>query len=297
MLQGFFYAIVAACTFGLIPLFTVPLMQSGLEATSILFFRFGFSGLIIMIIAFISGHTLRVSLKDFGKFLIIGFCYALSAVTFFWAFNYMDTGIVATVQYCYPIFVVWAMVAFFGERFHLSTLIAAIFICIGVAVFSLQDTAEVEVNFIGMALTIFSATQMALYVIGIQVFNFETKDSMTTSMYIMICGATFAGIFAIYEGSITLPTQASQWTDLALLTCITGVISTSALVRAVKYVGPSLASILGGIEPVTAMLVGMWAFNETLTTGNIIGSLCIIGAVTFVAVHTHLKQSKNTITP
>lgn len=39
-LKGIFYGIVTSVTFGLIPLFTLPLMQKGMEFDSILFYRF-----------------------------------------------------------------------------------------------------------------------------------------------------------------------------------------------------------------------------------------------------------------
>ena len=39
-LKGFFYGLLTSVTFGLIPLFTLPLMQRGLESDSILFYRF-----------------------------------------------------------------------------------------------------------------------------------------------------------------------------------------------------------------------------------------------------------------
>ncbi len=290
MLRGFFYATLAACTFGLIPLFALPIVGPELPSTSVLFFRFGFSSIIIMLIALARGQSLRICPRDFAKFIAIGFFYALCAISFFWALEYIDSGIAATVQYCYPIFVVLLMVVFFGERFKMSTFLASVVICIGVALFSLQDPSTVEVNFIGMALTIFSATQMALYVMAIQVFNLKVKNQMLVGMYILMFGAIFSGIFAAYEDGIFFPTTFFQWKHLALLTIVTGVISTMALVRSVKYVGPSLTSILGGFEPVTAMLVGVLVFNEALTMLNVIGALCIVGAVTFVAVLTHFRK-------
>lgn len=39
-LKGFFYGIATSVTFGLIPLFTLPLMQKGMVFDSILFYRF-----------------------------------------------------------------------------------------------------------------------------------------------------------------------------------------------------------------------------------------------------------------
>lgn len=39
-LKGFIYGLATSVTFGLIPLFTLPLMQGGMPLDSILFYRF-----------------------------------------------------------------------------------------------------------------------------------------------------------------------------------------------------------------------------------------------------------------
>ena len=51
-LKGFFYGIATSVTFGLIPLFTLPLMQKGMVFDSILFYR---------IFSAVSQHTKRIS--------------------------------------------------------------------------------------------------------------------------------------------------------------------------------------------------------------------------------------------
>lgn len=42
-LKGFIYGLATSITFGLIPLFTLPLMQEGMSLDSILFYRFLFA--------------------------------------------------------------------------------------------------------------------------------------------------------------------------------------------------------------------------------------------------------------
>lgn len=38
--KGFLYAVITSATFGLIPLFTIPLLHGGMNTPSILFYRF-----------------------------------------------------------------------------------------------------------------------------------------------------------------------------------------------------------------------------------------------------------------
>ena len=40
-LRGVLYAVVSSATFGLIPLFSIPLLQGGMSSPAILFYRFG----------------------------------------------------------------------------------------------------------------------------------------------------------------------------------------------------------------------------------------------------------------
>ena len=44
-LKGFAFGILTSATFGLIPLFTLPLMAKGMQFDSILFYRFLFAAL------------------------------------------------------------------------------------------------------------------------------------------------------------------------------------------------------------------------------------------------------------
>ena len=44
-LKGFAYGIATSVTFGLIPLFTLPLMEKGMRFDSILFYRFLFAAI------------------------------------------------------------------------------------------------------------------------------------------------------------------------------------------------------------------------------------------------------------
>ncbi len=297
MLRGFLYAVVAACTYGLIALFSVPLMHEGLSFSTINTFRFGLAALMVLFFVVLRRRSLaplRVCGSDIGKFLLVSLFYALTALTFMAAFKHMDTGIVVTVQYCYPIVVVFVMAAFFGERLRLSTVASALLICLGVAVFSLQDlmlgSSGVHITAWGMTLTLFCAVFMALYVIAIQVAKFRCQSELVTAMYIMLGTALHCAVYGLVVGELTLPTAVNQWQELLVLAFITGAVSNICLVFAVRYVGSSLTSILGGLEPVTGMLAGVYLLGEEASWGNAIGALCILGAVLMVALVSQMRK-------
>ncbi len=302
MLRGFIYAVTAACTYGLIALFSMPLLAEGLSYSTINALRFGMAGLMVMLFVLMRKKTWRiicVCKMDMLKFFGVSSFYALTALSFMAAFKHMDTGIVVTVQYCYPIFVVFCMVAFFGETFRLSSFIASVLIVIGVAVFSLQDlifgTQGVRISLWGMVLTLFCSTQMALYVIGIQVAKFKCQNDFVTAMYIMLITGLYCALYGVIMGEFSLPEKTSQWQQLLVLALVTGAVSNLCLVFAVRYVGSTLTAILGGLEPVTGMLAGVYLLGEQASWGNVLGTICILGAVALVAVASQRQKPKFSI--
>lgn len=58
-LKGFLYALLTSITFGLIPLFTLPLMAKGIGYDSILFYRFTMATLVLVIIMFSKRNLFR----------------------------------------------------------------------------------------------------------------------------------------------------------------------------------------------------------------------------------------------
>ena len=50
----------------------------------------------------------------------------------------------------------------------------------------------------------------------------------------------------------------------------------------VRYLGPTRTSILGALEPVTAVLVGIFFFSEAFTWGLLAGIVLILSAVSIV---------------
>lgn len=70
--------------------------------------------------------------------------------------------------------------------------------------------------------------------------------------------------------------------NLVMLALVPTVISNLALVRAIKNIGSTLTSVLGAMEPVTAVCVGIAIFGEPFTRSIALGILLIISAVTVI---------------
>lgn len=91
-IKGFVYGIATSATFGLIPLFTLPLMAKGMQFDSILFYRFLFASIVLVCIMASKKESLRIDKKDIPVLVLLGFFYTASAMFLFWGYNFMSVG-------------------------------------------------------------------------------------------------------------------------------------------------------------------------------------------------------------
>ena len=61
--MGFFLALLSSAAFGLIPLFSLPLMQGGMSAGCVLFYRFLFGSLALGLIVVLRRERLAAPLR------------------------------------------------------------------------------------------------------------------------------------------------------------------------------------------------------------------------------------------
>ena len=83
-LNGFLYGLLSSASFGLIPLFTIPVMRQGMQFESILLYRFAFATLALGLILLLDGQSFRINRRDILSLVLLAFLYLMSAVFLFW---------------------------------------------------------------------------------------------------------------------------------------------------------------------------------------------------------------------
>ena len=131
--MGFVLALVSSAAFGLIPLFSLPLLRSGLSADCVLFYRFLFAALSLGIILVLRRERLAAPLHELGKLALFSILYALAALLMIWGLLYLPGGATATLQFLYPLMVMLIMTIFFHEKFSIITASSVLLAILGVA--------------------------------------------------------------------------------------------------------------------------------------------------------------------
>ena len=286
-LKGYLFALVSALTYGMIPLFMIPLKKWGFfSVDTALFYRFLIAAILILgYLVFYQKESVKINLKEGIIFSILGLFYALSAEFLFIAYDFLSPGIASTIFFIYPIMVALILGIFFKEKITLATTISLIVVVVGVAVLSIKpknndDKDDFGINYIyiGLFVSLLGALMYALYMIIVNKTKINASG-MKVSFYSMVFASLFFLVKTLVLGNSVAIPSLKIGTHLALFALITTALSVVSLVYAIKYIGSTPTAIMGAVEPVVAVMISVGLFDETLTFSLIAGVIIIISGV------------------
>ena len=280
---GYPAGIITGITYGLNPLFAVPLMNNGATIESILFFRYSFAVVMLGAFLILTKQSFRITVRQAGVLLALGLLYTSSSIFLFEAYNYIASGLATTLIFLYPVLVAIIM-AFLRvvPSWPVWLSIAATF---GGVIIMTQGSGGDSPNPIGIALSLGSALVYALFIVIINRSKAIAQISNTLlTFYSLTVGAiVFLGKISFSEAPISAGiTTGGDWLNLAGLALLPTIVSTATLAIATRNIGATKASVLGVFEPITAILIGTLMFGEPLTTNILLGIGIAIVAVTFM---------------
>ena len=280
---GYPAGIITGITYGLNPLFAVPLMNNGASIESILFFRYTFAVVLLAAFLILTRQSFRITARQAGVLLALGLLYTSSSIFLFEAYNYIASGLATTLIFLYPVLVAIIMVFLrVVPSWPVWLSIAATF---GGVIIMTQGSGGDSLNPIGVVLSLGSALVYALFIVIINRSKAIAQISNTLlTFYSLTVGAiVFLGKISFSEAPISAGiTTGGDWLNLAGLALLPTIVSTATLAIATRNIGATKASVLGVFEPITAILIGTLMFGEPLTTNILLGIGIAIVAVTFM---------------
>ena len=296
-LRGVLYAVVSSATFGLIPLFSIPLLQGGMSSPAILFYRFGLAAAMMGLIALATRRPLRITWPQTGTLLLLGAMYSVTALGLLRSYAYIPSSVATTINFLYPLGVAIVMTLFFREKNSVWLLVAILISLVGVALLSWgdiggapSDRATVGGGGAGAAMLTYT-----IYIVGVKKSRISRLDPMIQAFYVLLFSACFFLVYALFTTGAPLPGKWHLWQNLLLLALVPTVVSNLTLVLAIKEIGSTMTSILGSMEPLTAVLVGVLHFGEKFGLDSASGLILIITAVIIVILQAKKKEHPQTL--
>ena len=275
--KGLFYAIISSSTFGLVPLFAIPALQAGIPLNSVVFYRFLFSSILLGIILCIRKTNFKISGKQALIIFGLAFLYAATSLLLTKSYLYIPSGLATTLHFLYPVLVTLLMVTFFKDKVSVSIIIATI-MAIG-GVYLLSGSEGGTLNSTGLALALTTVLTYASYIVV------SDMDGLKLTFYVLLSGAFIFLLNLIVNREMLTPIPSWEiGVDLILLALVPTLISDLTLILAVQHVGSTTTAVLGCMEPLTAVIMGVLFLGESCNFIQSIGICIILIAVTTVII-------------
>jgi drug/metabolite transporter (DMT)-like permease len=288
--KGLFFGVLAAATYGMNPLFALPLYSDGMSVESVLAMRYTFAALTLGLMMVYRKVSFDLTRKQLVAVASLGITMALSSLTLFYSYNYMEAGIASTMLFLYPLLVALLMGVIYREHISKVTGLSLLMATLGI-VMLMFGKPGVVLSGVGVILVMISALTYAIYIIGVNKSAASQLSTLKLTFYVITFGALLYDVIVAVHGPLILPHNPWRWVNVFALALLPTVVSLVSTTIAIQNVGSTITAILGVFEPVTAVFFGILVFDERLTGREVVGIVMIMLAVCTVIAAGNRKQT------
>ena len=296
--KGIICGILAAICYGTNPLGALPLYEEGVNTSSVLFLRFSIATLILGVVMIANRKSFAVTRGELTTMASLGALMAVSSLTYYQSFRYMDAGIASTILFVYPVMVAVIMATFFREKVTATTITSIVLALAGIGLLYRGD-AGISLSMTGVMLVMVSSLTYAVYIVIVNQSEIRMSIVKLTFYVLLICAmCLFAYSFTSSDLHLMLPPSPRAWFFACWLGLVPTVLSLLFMTIAVHEVGATPTAIMGALEPLTAVAIGVMAFGEAFTLRLCVGIVLILAAVLLIVAGKHflLRTITHTIT-
>ncbi len=279
--KGFAAGIVAAVSYGTNPLGTLELYGDGFNSSSVLIYRYLLAVVMFAVVMLWKRENFKIKWGHAIRLAVLGVMFSLSSCTLYLSFHYMAAGIASTLLFVYPIMTAVLMTVFFHEKVTWPTTIAILLAVSGVGLLYHGDGND-KLSTAGFSLVMVSSLLYALYIISVNQTHMEMSNVKFT-FWILVFGCLTMVVFSFLSGeTFQLLHTPKQWLCAAQLALLPTVLSLFFMTISINLIGSTPAAIMGALEPVTAVIIGVFIFGESFSLQLGIGILAILAGVTLI---------------
>ncbi len=283
-LQGYLAGIIAAVAYGTNPLGALFLYREGYNATSVIFFRFVFAVLILGMVLLMQKESFKISVFEFKVLSSLGVIFAVSALTLYTSFSYMDSGIASTILFTYPVFVAIIMSVFFKEHMSVISIFSIALSIFGICLLY-QGDGGVRLSTLGIILVLISSLTYSFYIVLVNRANLKINPFKMT-FYVMAIAGICILIYSVFnkENRIIPIDGFYSLSWFVFLGIVPTIIAMTFLNIAIPKIGSVPTAIMGALEPATAVIISVCVFDGLLSLRLLTGIFLILIAVILITL-------------
>ncbi|WP_373246152.1 DMT family transporter [Phocaeicola massiliensis] len=279
--KGFILGAIAAASYGMNPLFTLPLYSAGMSVDTVLFYRYSLAVIVLGIMMKFQKQSFAIKRVDVLPLCIMGLLFAFSSLFLFMSYNYMDAGIASTILFVYPVLVAIIMAVVFKEKVSPITMFSIALAFVGISMLCKSPGGQ-TLSLVGITFVFLSSLSYAIYIVGVNRSSLKDMPIAKLTFYVLLFGLSVYVVRLQFCIELQVIPTPMLWINAVSLAVFPTVISLVTMTKAIHYIGSTPTAILGALEPVTALFFGVLVFGEQLTPRIILGILMVITAVTLI---------------
>lgn len=275
--------IISAVFYGLNPLFALPLYEEGMNPDSVLFYRYGFAVVLLAVLLKLQRQSFSLSRKEIVPIAVMGLLFSASSLFLYLSFMYMDAGLACTILFVYPILVALIMFLFFHERLSFVGILCILLALTGILLLYRGD-GDGGVSTTGVILVLFSSLSYAIYIVGVNKSSLKGLHTGKLTLFALLFGIVIYVVRLDFLTSLQPVPSVAAGIRLFSMAFFPTIVSLVCMTAAVHRIGSTVTAVLGALEPVTALVIGVLLFDETITPRITAGVILVIGAVTLIVL-------------
>lgn len=279
--KGFIAGILAAVFYGTNPLGALPLYAHGITSGNVLFYRYGLATFMFAIWVAFSGETFKIKRGHAIKLSVLGSFVGISSVLLFLSFYYMNAGVASTILFSYPIMTAVLMVVFYHEHIKWATALSILLAVSGIGLLYRGDGGT-TLSAMGILLVLGSSLLYALYIVYVNQFKIEMSPIKYTLWITLFAWISIVGYMIFVGDPIVMLDETEEWLYALQLALFPTLLSLYYINISIRSIGSTTSSILGALEPVTAVVISTFVFGEAFTLRLAIGIVMILSAVLLI---------------
>ena len=280
---GYLCGILSGMAYGTNPLFGLPLLRDyQMPVESVLFYRYA-SATLCMLLWVIARHKYqKISGAQTWLLGVLGVFFAMSSIMLFTSYRYIPSGIATTIIYLEPVLVALIMVAL--KKYPTWQKWIAIAVSFVGVVLLCQPDPSASYAWQGFLFAFLSALSYAFYLVIVNCSRrIKSISGAFLSLVTLAVGSAMFLLYSLPEGIVPIPDLKSFGLVMGL-----GIVPTIGslvtMTYATRAIGATTTAILGVMEPITAICIGVLVFGEPLTLYIVLGFLITAGAIVFMTM-------------
>ena len=277
--KGLTFGILAGFIYGFTPILGKLTYLEGSNPISLTFYRNLLSIPFFFAMLKYNNIPLKVEKVQARQLGVLGFLASVTALSLYGSYNYISVGMSTTIHYIYPVLVTAACIIIFKEKISRDKLVSLILSTLGVSLFF-----EGSLDMRGIFIAFLSGVFFAAYLLFMDKSRLNTIYPFKITFYTASFSSVYLFIFGMISRSLVFAMTLKGWFFTALVAVFVSFLANTFVALGVKYVGPTVTSIVGMLEPITSIVMGILFLREPVTGRKIIACILILLGVLIVTL-------------